>query len=191
MTATVGTIAIFLDRDGTLNEAAAPGDYIRRPAQLRLVPGAAAAVRMINATEFKAIVVTNQRWLSEQAADVQSYAAIQTRLTRLLASGGARLDACYVCPHAANSCDCRKPAPGMLLRAAVDFGIDLRRSFVVGDSMTDVRAGLAVGATTVLIAPDRRPEAAAHQPHFTARSVREAICWSLDSARRLGMTTVL
>lgn len=178
----VGAAAIFLDRDGTLNKAAPPGQYIRQPADLELLPGAAEAVRMINSTAFKAILVTNQRWLSEPTADAHSYVAIESRLTRLLAAGGARLNACYVCPHAANCCDCRKPAPGMLLRAAADFSINLHRSFVVGDSITDVQAGLAVGATTVLIAPDRSGNDS-QLPHFIARSISEAIDWSLDASR--------
>lgn len=173
--------AIFLDRDGTLNKAAPPGRYIRRPAELELVPGAAAAVRLINSTACKAVLVTNQRWLSEPAADARSYVAVEARLRRLLAAGGARLDACYVCPHAADSCQCRKPAPGMLLRAAADLGINLRRSFVVGDSISDVRAGLAVGATSVLIAPALLP-GGSQLPHFVARSITEAVAWSLAAS---------
>ncbi len=172
--------AIFLDRDGTLNKAAPPGRYIRRPADLELLPGAAEAVRMINSTDYKAILVTNQRWLSEPTADAHSYTAIESRLTSLLTASGARLDACYVCPHAMNCRDCRKPAPGMLLRAAADFSINLHRSFIVGDSITDVQAGLAVGATTVLIAPDRSGNDS-QLPHFIARSISEAIDWSLDA----------
>ena len=181
--AAVDVAAIFLDRDGTLNKAAPPGGYIRQPADLELVQGAAAAVRMINSTAFKAILVTNQRWLSEPIADARSYAAVETRLTSMLAAGGARLDARYVCPHARDSCDCRKPAPGMLLRASFDFGINLRRSFVIGDSISDVQAGLAVGATTVLIASDHS-SGDSHLPHFIARSISEAIGWSLDASRR-------
>ena len=149
---TVDKVAIFLDRDGTLNKPALPGQYIRRAADLELLSGAAEAVRIINSTAFKAILITNQRWLSEPTADMNSYIEIESQFIRLLAAGGARLDACYVCPHAANCCDCRKPAPGMLLQAATDISINLQRSFVVGDSITDVQAGLAVGATTVLIA---------------------------------------
>lgn len=179
---TADMTAIFLDRDGTLNKAAPPGQYIRRPADLELLPGAADAVRMINSTAFKAILVTNQRWLSEPTADAHSYTAIESRLTSLLAKSGARLDACYVCPHATNCRDCRKPAPGMLLRAAADFSINLHRSFIIGDSITDVQAGLAVEATTVLIAPDRSGNDS-QLPHFIARDISEAIDWSLDASR--------
>jgi D-glycero-D-manno-heptose 1,7-bisphosphate phosphatase len=171
--------AIFLDRDGTINMAAPPGKYIRDPTDLKLLPGAAEAVRLINSSMFKAILVTNQRWLSEPTADPNLYIAIETRLAHLLAVDGARLDASYVCPHALNSCNCRKPSPGMLLRASVDYGIDLSRSFVVGDSITDVQAGLAVGATTVLIASENSSNSSG-LPHFTARSIKEAIDWSFD-----------
>lgn len=179
---TADMAAIFLDRDGTLSKAAPPGKYIRRPADLELLPGAAEAVRMINSTAYKAILVTNQRWLSEPTADAHSYTAIESQFGSLLAASGARLDASYVCPHATNCCDCRKPAPGMLLRASTDLNISLHRSFIVGDSITDVQAGLAVGATTVLVTPDRSGNDS-QLPHFIARSITEAIDWSLDVSR--------
>jgi D-glycero-D-manno-heptose 1,7-bisphosphate phosphatase len=142
---------VFLDRDGTINIKAAPGEYITSPAELILLPGAAKAVAALNAGGLRTVLVTNQRWLSKQSADPTRFAAIQDRLEQLLAEEGARLDAAYHCPHAAASCDCRKPRAGMLLRAAKEHGLDLAESVMIGDSDTDVMAGRAVGTATVLL----------------------------------------
>lgn len=142
---------VFLDRDGTINVKAAAGEYIRSPAQLRLLPGAARAVAALNAAGLRTVLVTNQRWLSENGADPTCFAAIHERLERLLADEGARLDAAYHCPHPAAGCDCRKPLAGMLVRAAREHGFDLASSVMIGDSDTDVAAGRAAGAATILL----------------------------------------
>jgi D-glycero-D-manno-heptose 1,7-bisphosphate phosphatase len=142
---------VFLDRDGTINVKAAEGEYIRSPAELVLLPGAANAVAALNAAGLRTVLVTNQRWLSEPAADPAHFDAVQDRLHELLAGQGARLDAVYHCPHAADSCDCRKPLAGMLVRAAHELGFELAESVTIGDSDADVRAGRAAGTATVLL----------------------------------------
>jgi D-glycero-D-manno-heptose 1,7-bisphosphate phosphatase len=179
--------AVFFDRDGTLNCPAPPGRYIRQPNELRLLPGAAAAVRRINAAGLPAILATNQRWLSEPSANLGAYTRIETKLTRLLASEGAWLDSAYTCPHALGSCRCRKPLPGLLLRAAEDFTLSLRNSFFIGDSISDVQAGLAVGATAVLISSDVESDRG-RLAHFVVGSVGEAVdrVLELHSSRAVG-----
>lgn len=142
---------VFLDRDGTINVKAAEGEYIRSPAALVLLPGAAKALAALNAAGLRTVLVTNQRWLSESASGPTHFVDVQRRLQELLALEGARIDAAYHCPHAANSCDCRKPGTGMLLRAAVEHGIDLTESVMIGDSDIDMRAGRAVGTATILL----------------------------------------
>ncbi|MDM4140411.1 MULTISPECIES: HAD-IIIA family hydrolase [Mycobacterium] len=144
---------VFLDRDGTINVKAAEGEYIRSPDELVLLPGAAKAVAALNAAGLRTVLVTNQRWLSEKPAEPTHFTAIQQRLQELLASDGARLDAAYHCPHAANSCDCRKPLAGMLVRAAQEHDFDLAESVMIGDGDADVMAGRAAGAVTVLLRP--------------------------------------
>ncbi|MGE2816593.1 D-glycero-alpha-D-manno-heptose-1,7-bisphosphate 7-phosphatase [Mycobacterium heidelbergense] len=144
---------VFLDRDGTINVKAAEGEYIRSPAELVLLPGAAKALAALNAAGIRTVLVTNQRWLSEPSADPACFAATQDRLQELLAEEGARLDAAYHCPHAADSCDCRKPLGGMLFRAAREHDLDLAESVMIGDSDADVMAGRAAGAATVLLRP--------------------------------------
>ncbi|GAA4539991.1 D-glycero-alpha-D-manno-heptose-1,7-bisphosphate 7-phosphatase [Mycobacterium paraffinicum] len=142
---------VFLDRDGTINVKAADGEYVRSPEELVLLPGAARSVAALNAAGLRTILVTNQRWLSEPAEDAARFAAVQDRLEQLLAAEGARLDAAYHCPHAAASCDCRKPGAGMLVRAAHEHGFDLAEAVMIGDSESDVQAGRAAGTATILL----------------------------------------
>jgi D-glycero-D-manno-heptose 1,7-bisphosphate phosphatase len=157
--------AVFLDRDGTINVPAAAGDYVRSPDELVLLPGAAAAIRRLNRAGLRTVLVTNQRWLSMPGADRAAFVATQDRLVELLAAEGARLDAAYHCPHAHRSCLCRKPAPGMLWRAADELAIDLTRSVIVGDAVSDVQAGRAAGTGTILLgAGARSPLADAVRP---------------------------
>jgi D-glycero-D-manno-heptose 1,7-bisphosphate phosphatase len=166
---------VFLDRDGTLNVKAPEGGYITSPADLVLLPGAAQAVARLNAAGLRTILVTNQRWLSRPGADPQGYAAIQARLDELLAAEGARLDACFHCPHAAANCDCRKPGSGMLRRAAGEYRFDLARAVIVGDAETDMAAGRSAGAAAILLRDC--PDAAA--------SIADAVVADLPAAVRL------
>jgi D-glycero-D-manno-heptose 1,7-bisphosphate phosphatase len=144
---------VFLDRDGTINVKAAEGQYVTSPADLVLLPGAGAAVARLNAAGLRTVLVTNQRWLSGPSGDPARYAAVHARLERLLASEGGRLDAAYHCPHAAGSCDCRKPHPGMLRRAAQEHRIELDKAVIIGDSVADLAAGRAAGTSTILLRP--------------------------------------
>jgi D-glycero-D-manno-heptose 1,7-bisphosphate phosphatase len=145
---------VFLDRDGTINVKAAAGKYIKSPAELVLLPGAARAVARLNAASIRVILVTNQRWMSEKSVDPRRYAAVHARLVGLLAYEGAWLDASYHCPHATGVCDCRKPGTGMLRRAAQEHSFDLAGAVIVGDSDTDLLAGRAVGTGTILLRAD-------------------------------------
>lgn len=142
---------VFLDRDGTINVKAAEGEYIRSPAELVLLPGAGKAVAALNAAGLRTVLVSNQRWLSENSSEAEHFTSIQRRLDELLANHGAWLDAAYYCPHALDSCDCRKPLAGMLVRAAQEHAIDLAQSVMIGDSGTDMTAGRAAGTVTILL----------------------------------------
>ena len=144
---------VFLDRDGTINVKAAAGEYVKSPADLVLLPGAAKGVAALNAARVRTVLVTNQRWLSEQAADPARYAAVHARLEQLLADEGGWLDASYHCPHALATCDCRKPGIGMLRRAAQEHGFSLSESVIVGDSDADIMAGRSAGTATILLCP--------------------------------------
>jgi D-glycero-D-manno-heptose 1,7-bisphosphate phosphatase len=175
--------AIFLDRDGTLNCKAPEGEYIRRPQDLELIQGAARAVLRINRAGIPAILVTNQRWLSTVSAGDAAYPAIESRLGELLGAAGAKLDASYTCPHPLDSCDCRKPAPGLLLRGAVALGIDLGASVMIGDSIADIYAGLAAGTATVLVDPADGGIAASVPGCFVAGDITAAAHWAIGRVR--------
>lgn len=166
---------VFLDRDGTINVKQPEGQYVTSPAGLVLLPGAAQAVARLNAAGMRTILVTNQSWLSRSPDAATRYAAVHARLTELLAAEGAQLDAAYHCPHAATAgCDCRKPKPGLLLRAAEEHQIDLGRSVIIGDRQSDLLAGRAAGTETLLVRPERHP-ALLSRPERRPTAVRPGV----------------
>lgn len=141
----------FIDRDGTINVKAPEGEYITRPNDVELLPGAAAAVARLNAAGVAVAVVTNQRGIALGRMDAADLAAVHDRLDALLALGGARIDRYEHCPHDKGVCRCRKPGAEMLLRAAAALGASPRDGVMVGDAASDVMAGRAAGAMTVRI----------------------------------------
>lgn len=152
--------AVFLDRDGTINKYVG---FLRKPEDLELLPGAAEAIKKINESGYLAIVVTNQPVIARGEVTVEQLDEIHNKLETLLGQEGAYLDAFYYCPHHPDKgfpgeipelkidCDCRKPKPGMLLKAAEDFNIDLSQSWMIGDDERDMEAGKAAGCQTVLV----------------------------------------
>jgi len=153
---TDGRIAVFFDRDGTLNEDVG---YLRTPEELRLLPGAADAVRRLNERGILACVISNQSGVARGLYTEADLAAIHKRMEADLAGGGAHLDRIYYCPHHPTEgrppynidCSCRKPRTGMLQQAAREFAVDLHRSFVVGDKALDIEAGRAAGTRSILV----------------------------------------
>jgi D-glycero-D-manno-heptose 1,7-bisphosphate phosphatase len=164
---------VFLDRDGTVNVKAPDGQYVTSADELSLIPGAAVAIARLNAAAVRVVLVTNQRWLSGPAGDLAGYARVHARLEELLAAEGAYLDAAYYCPHDLWSCDCRKPRPGMLWRAAREHEFSLAAAVMIGDTDTDVAAGRAAGATTILLGS--REQIAPCNPDFTADDLAGAV----------------
>lgn len=141
--------AVLLDRDGTLN---AEVGYVTHPDQLILIDGAAQAVADLCHAGWLVIVFTNQAGIGKGLYSEADLAAVHAKLTREIQSAGGHLSGIYYCPHAPDSgCDCRKPLPGLLRRAAQDYGLDLTQCVVVGDSHRDIEAGQAVGCRTVLV----------------------------------------
>jgi D-glycero-D-manno-heptose 1,7-bisphosphate phosphatase len=148
--------AVFLDRDGTLIEEV---HYLSAPEQVRPIPGAADAVRQLNAAGVLVVVVTNQAGVARGYFPERRVAEAHERLSALLAEAGARVDAYFYCPHHPTEgvgayraeCACRKPKPGMLLTAARELDIDLGRSWMIGDKPDDAEAGLAAGCRTILV----------------------------------------
>lgn len=143
--------AAFFDRDGTLILEA---DYLSDPDDVELIPGAIEAIRAAHDAGWYAVIVTNQSGIARGRYSEADYAAVTRRLEALLSAAGASVDAILHCPHHPDFtgvCDCRKPAPGMLLEASRRLTIDLGRSIVVGDKRSDLAAAVAVGAHPVLV----------------------------------------
>jgi D-glycero-D-manno-heptose 1,7-bisphosphate phosphatase len=140
----------LLDRDGTVLEQEV-GTYVLSPDAVRLLPGAADGIRRLRAGGFGVAVVTNQAALGRGWIDREQLDAIHARMQQLLGPG-AHADAIYVCPHRPeDACDCRKPAPGLLRQAAREHGFVPAQATVIGDKPSDIEAGRAVGARTVLV----------------------------------------
>jgi len=152
--------AVFLDRDGTINKYVG---FLRNVDEFELMPGVAEAIRKINSSGYLAIVVTNQPVIARGEVTVPELQLIHNKMETLLGAEGAYLDAIYYCPHHPHKgyegeipelkidCDCRKPKPGMLIRAAEDFNIDLSNSWMIGDGENDIKAGKAARCKTALI----------------------------------------
>ena len=155
--------AIFLDRDGTINKYVG---FLRNIDDFELLPNVSDAIMQINSSGYLAIVVTNQPVIARGEVSVSELEEIHNKMETLLGHEGAYLDAIYYCPHYPHKgyegeipelkieCDCRKPKPGMLLRAANDFNIDLSQSWMIGDSDSDILAGKSAGCRTALIGSD-------------------------------------
>lgn len=186
--------AVFLDRDGVLIE---DNGILTDATQIRLLEGVTPSLWRFREAGFLLIVVTNQSVVARGLLTEADLDAIHAELQRVLqASGGPALDAIYFCPHHPEAtlpdyrvtCDCRKPRPGLLLRAAKDLGIDLGASFMLGDRMTDVAAGSRAGCRTVLVeSPQSRmppivtaePLDGPWTPDYTCAGMPEATDWIL------------
>jgi D-glycero-D-manno-heptose 1,7-bisphosphate phosphatase len=148
--------AIFLDRDGVVMEE---GHYIATAEQVRLLPGAGETIARLNRAGWPVVIVTNQSGLARGYFGPAALHQVHQRLIQLLACCHARLDGIYVCPHHPEAvieqyrqrCTCRKPQPGLLYQAAADLQLDLSRSWLIGDRVSDLQAGAAAGCRTVLV----------------------------------------
>ena len=195
MTLTAGRPAVFLDRDGTINEQMG---YVNHLSRFQLLPGVARAIRGLNEAGLPVVVVTNQSGLARGYFPESLLEAVHAELHRLLAREGAHLDGLYICPHHPEAreerfrldCNCRKPRTGLLERAAAELGLDLGRSYMVGDRWSDLRCGAAVGATTVLVLTGYGRGDAAYvgpgqtvQPDHVAEDLEAAARWILDRTR--------
>lgn len=140
---------VILDRDGTINVAAAEGAYIVDPEAVALLPGAATAIARLNRAGIPVAVATNQRCIALGLATSADVASVHARITELLAESGAWIDAWFVCPHAIAECDCRKPAPGLLTQAIAEFAVEPAQVVMIGDRESDVTAATRAGVQGV------------------------------------------
>jgi D-glycero-D-manno-heptose 1,7-bisphosphate phosphatase len=185
---------VFLDRDGTINEEV---NYLSHPEQLRLIDDAAEAIRLLNNAGFKVVVVTNQAGVARGYFSESTVDEIHQALKKNLREKEAQIDAIYYCPHHPVAgvgvykidCNCRKPKPGLLETAANELNLDLRQSFVVGDKISDLEAGKAVGCQNILVRTgygrESEKEVSGYhwQPDFVADNLLEAAEWILKRSR--------
>jgi len=186
--------AVFFDRDGTLNEEV---EFLSAPDQLRLIAGAGRAVRAVNECGFLAFVISNQSGIARGLFTESDLIPIHAKFQQELGTCGARIDRIYYCPHHPTAgippyrvdCDCRKPRPGMLYRAAKDLGADLSRSYVIGDRIVDVLAGRNAGARGILVLTGYGANAVEEcreqgvVPDYIAPSVGEAVDFILNEGK--------
>ncbi len=152
--------AVFLDRDGTINEERG---HIWKPKDLVLLSGAATAIRHLNQSEYLTVLVTNQSVIARGKCTEAGMQEIHNRLQALIAEEGASIDQIYYCPHYPDKkipggredlkivCDCRKPEPGLIMRAAKDLNIDLSLSWMIGDMPSDIEAASRAGIRSILL----------------------------------------
>lgn len=172
--------AVFLDRDGVINLRAPEGDYITQWEQMQFLPGVSEAIRLLNQNGFQVVVVTNQRCIAKGQVTAEGVQALHERMRQELCADGARVDAIYYCPHDHNPpCECRKPAPGMLLQAAREHDISLPLSWMIGDSESDIQAGENAGCRTALITSVKQPMSKV-KSDVTATSLLSAVGAILD-----------
>jgi D-glycero-D-manno-heptose 1,7-bisphosphate phosphatase len=185
--------AVFLDRDGTINEQMG---YINHCSRFLLLPRAAAGIRLLNEKRIPVIVTTNQSGLARGYFPPELLTEVHDKMQRELAAAGAHVDAIYVCPHHPEAkiaeyreqCDCRKPKPGLFIRAAHELQLDLDRSYVVGDRWSDLKAAAGCRMTGILVLTGYGQGELAYlgpreeiQPHHVAADLYEAAKWIIGN----------
>lgn len=143
--------AIFLDRDGVINENL-DGGYISKWCEFRFLAKAKEATKVLTDANWDIIIISNQAGVDKGIMSAQAVEDINIRMVNEIECAGGRVKAVYYCPHRPDeNCECRKPKPGMLLRAAREYGVGLSESYLIGDSITDIQAGAQVGCATILV----------------------------------------
>ncbi len=184
--------AVFVDKDGTLNDNV---PYNADPARIRLAAGAGPALRRLQQSGFCLIVVSNQSGIARGLIDERAMLGVRARIAQLLQPDDVTLDGFYYCPHWPHGevarfscvCDCRKPAPGMLLSAASEHGLALAHSWMVGDILNDIEAGQRAGCRTVLIDNGNETEwqdGPLRRPHARVRNLPQAAQLIVSHAER-------
>jgi histidinol-phosphate phosphatase family protein len=143
---------IFLDRDGVINRNRPQGDYVKSWEEFEFLPGARSAIARLTQAGFLLLVVTNQACVGKGIVSWAMMQEIHARMMQEIARAGGQIEGVLCCPHQADDgCDCRKPAPGLLIRAHQEYGVDLKQAILVGDSAKDVQAAAAVGMQAIMV----------------------------------------
>jgi D-glycero-D-manno-heptose 1,7-bisphosphate phosphatase len=173
--------AIFIDRDGVINANRA--DYVKSWAEFEFLPGSREALVGLSGLGWPVVVISNQSAIGRGLVSAATVAEINARMVAEIEQAGGRVDGVYICPHHPDEgCACRKPQPGLLMDAALELGLDLGCSYVIGDAESDILAGLAVGAQPILVLSGRgreqRPRLAGWEGMFqVVEDLTEAVEW--------------
>ncbi|MHB1956856.1 MAG: D-glycero-alpha-D-manno-heptose-1,7-bisphosphate 7-phosphatase [Sulfobacillus sp.] len=160
--------AVFLDRDGTLIDHV---PYLSRPEQIQLLEGTVPGLRLLRSEGYQLFIVSNQSGVARGFFTLEDLAEVHAALTAELASHGIRVESTRYCPHHPDAkCLCRKPSPGLLVDLAEEYGINLVRSWMVGDQQSDVAAGKRAGCRTILLGT-RMPSMSEDQPDFISPDI--------------------
>ena len=143
--------AIFLDRDGVINKKAPKHEYITSIKEFEFLEGVLEGLKKLGELSYKIIIITNQRGIARKKMSELDLIKIHKDMMRKIIKSGGRVDRIYYCPHNKGECNCRKPLPGMIERAKEDFNIDLKNSWLVGDSESDIVLGKRVGCKTIFV----------------------------------------
>ena len=173
--------AVFLDRDGVINQNR-DDDYVKSWHEFAFLPGSRKAIQRLLKEDVPIIVISNQAGIGKGLVSDATVQEINRRLVAQTSVAGRKISAAYYCPHRVeDGCECRKPKPGMLLKAAAEWDLDLTRCYLVGDAMSDIEAGSAVGCTTLLVKTGRGRKASQErqkwktQPDFIVEDLAQAV----------------
>jgi len=143
---------VFLDRGGVINKKAPEGDYIKNWSEFKFLPGVKEALKKLNKADFLVIIIANQRGITKGIMSEEDLKAIHIKIIEKLSKIGAKIDKIYYYPHdEKDNCECRKPKIGMLIEAEKDFNIEMSKSWLIGDSNSDIVAGQKAGCKIILI----------------------------------------
>jgi histidinol-phosphate phosphatase family protein len=168
--------AVFLDRDGIINQRPPEHDYVKSWGEFVLLPGVPEVIKALRENGFLIVVVSNQRGVARGALSIADLEEIHRSMKERLAEANAFIDGIYVCPHSdQDRCDCRKPKPGLLLKASEDLDIDLPGSYMIGDSQVDIEAGRNAGCRTIIVLEEEM--AFLPEPDYTVKSLDQVLCF--------------
>lgn len=174
--------AVFLDRDGTINQEK---DYLYRIEDFAFIPGVPRAIKKLKESGYRVVVVTNQSGVARGYYGLDDVHRLHEHIQQQLAAAGTGIDAFYICPHHPEkgqgayrrTCDCRKGQPGLLLQAAADLGLDLQQSFMIGDKLADIEAAENAGCQPILVLTGY-----GHASRLQLKADRAVICENLGAA---------
>jgi histidinol-phosphate phosphatase family protein len=166
---------IFLDRDGVINKKPKEHDYVKAWDEFHFLPGVPEALKLFNHADYRVEIVSNQRGVARGIVTSEQIGIIHEEMQKALTRQGATVDRIYVCPHEVGTCTCRKPEIGLFLQAETDAPVDKERSYMVGDSQSDITAGKRYGIKTVLIHDDDQVDFGQDFTHATLLGAAKAI----------------